>query len=207
MHHQVTAAEPPALTERFLAAVALAEEVHGRQRRSGTENPYLAHLLVVTGLVLEDGGDEDQAIAAMLHDTVEDGGGRPLLERIRRDFGDRVAGIVEHMSDSIEIDDSESWIDRKRRYLEGLRDCEDEAVLRVGLADKVNNARAIVRDYRTEGGALWERSVEKTPQQQLWYYSRLLELFEARRPGSMTEDLRGAVDELAELVNRHNARG
>ena len=86
---------PPALTDRFLVAVALAQEVHGRQWRQGTEIPYLAHLLVVTGLVLEDGGDEDQAIAAMLHDAVEDGGGRVLLERIARRFGPRVARIVE----------------------------------------------------------------------------------------------------------------
>jgi (p)ppGpp synthase/HD superfamily hydrolase len=77
----------PALTERFLAAVAVAEEVHGRLRRTGTEIPYMAHLLVVTGLVLEDGGDEDEAIAAPLHDSVEDGGGRPLLKRIERSFG------------------------------------------------------------------------------------------------------------------------
>jgi len=94
-------AAPPALTERFLAAVALAQEVHGHQRRTGTEIPYMAHLLVVTGLVLEDGGDEDQAIAAMLHDSVEDDGGRPMLERIARMFGRRVAAIVEGCSDSV----------------------------------------------------------------------------------------------------------
>ena len=88
-------AAPPALTERFLASIALAQEVHGDQRRTGTEIPYMAHLLVVTGLVLEDGGDEDQAIAAMLHDSVEDGGGRPILESIDQTFGPRVAAIVE----------------------------------------------------------------------------------------------------------------
>src|SRR5437588_6161782 len=107
----------PPLTERFLAAVALAEEVHGRARRTGTQIPYMAHLLVVTGLVLEDGGDEDQAIAAMLHDSVEDGGGRLLLQRIERSFGLRVAAIVEGCSDSIDEDESdEPWIERKRRY-------------------------------------------------------------------------------------------
>jgi len=190
----------PALTDRFLAAVRLAEEVHGRERRAGTEIPYLAHLLVVTGLALEDGGDEDQAIAAMLHDSVEEGGGRPLLERIRRDFGERVAEIVEHLSDAIEIDPSESWITRKRRYLEDLQNSRDEAVLRVALADKVNNTRAIVREYRDEGDAMWGRFDDKTADQQLWYYGRLAEVFEAKRPGPLTEDLRRAVDELTALV-------
>ena len=78
---------PPALSERFRDAAALAHEVHGSQRRAGTQIPYLAHLLVVTGLVIEDGGDEDQALAAMLHDAVEDGGGRSMLERIAQTFG------------------------------------------------------------------------------------------------------------------------
>jgi (p)ppGpp synthase/HD superfamily hydrolase len=156
------AAMPPALTERFLAAVALAQEVHGHVRRSGTEIPYLAHLLVVTGLVIEDGGDEDQAIAAMLHDAVEDGGGRAMLERIARSFGMRVVAIVEGCSDTVEVDVSEAWIERKRRYLAHLREIEDDAILRVALADKVHNARSIVRDYRDEGHALWERFTQKT---------------------------------------------
>lgn len=197
----------PALTERFRAAVALAEEVHGGTRRSGTEIPYLAHLLVVTGLVLEDGGNEDEAIAAILHDSVEDGGGRPLLERIRREFGARVAEIVEQLSDSIETDTNESWIDRKRRYLADLQECQDEAVLRVSLADKVNNARAIVREYRAEGDALWPRFADKTAEQQIWYYGRLVEVFEARRPGPLTEDLRRAFAELTALVAERESEG
>jgi (p)ppGpp synthase/HD superfamily hydrolase len=194
------AGQAPALTERFLAAVALAEEAHGRERRSGTRVPYLAHLLVVTGLVLEDGGDEDQAIAAMLHDSVEGGGGRPLLERIRRDFGGRVAEVVEQLSDSIEPDPNESWIDRKRRYLDRLRECEDDAVLRVSLADKVNNVRAIVRGCHADGDALRERIADKTERQQLWYYGQLADLFEVKRPGPLTDDLRRTVDELNELL-------
>ena len=196
----------PALTERFLAAVALAEEVHGRVRRAGTQIPYLAHLLVVTGFVLEDGGDEDEAIAAMLHDSVEDGGGRPLLARIRRSFGPRVAEIVQELSDTLEVDPPDPWITRKERYLESLSRCEDVSVLRVGLADKVHNARSIVRDYRQDGHALWERFTEKTARQQLWYYGGLLSLFERKRPGGMTDDLRRAVEELAWLVAEDEAR-
>jgi hypothetical protein len=197
---------PPALTGRFLAAVALAQEVHGHVRRSGTEIPYVAHLLVVTGLVIEDGGDEDQAIAAMLHDTVEDGRGRAMLERISRSFGPRVAAIVEACSDTVDVVEVESWIERKRRYLLHLPEVDDDAILRVALADKVHNARSIVRDYREEGHALWDRFTQKTAREQLWYYGGLLAFFAARRPGPLTEDLLRAVGELSWLVARDDAQ-
>ena len=190
---------PPPLTERFLTAVAFATEIHPG-RRLGTEIPYMAHLLVVTGLVLEDGGSETDAIAAMLHDTVEDGGGRALLERIREEFGQRVATIVAACSDTLEADDPRSWRERKASYLAHLPSVTDDAVLRVVLADKVHNARSIVRDYRAEGHALWERFTNKTADDQLWYYTELLRLFDERRPGPLVEDLRRAVAELAALV-------
>jgi hypothetical protein len=198
--------EPSALTSRFLAAVRLAMEIHGHDRRTGTEIPYLAHLLVVTGLVIEDGGDEDQAIAAMLHDAVEDGGGRPLLARIEREFGVHVAAIVQACSDTVDLDPAEPWIERKRRYLAHLPQVGDDAVLRVALADKVHNARSIVRDYREEGHALWDRFTQKTAREQLWYYGGLLAYFRARRPGPLTEDLRRAVAELAWLVAQDDAQ-
>jgi (p)ppGpp synthase/HD superfamily hydrolase len=195
----------PLLTDRFREAVALAGEVHGRQLRSGTQVPYLAHLLVVTGLVLEDGGDEDEAVAAMLHDAVEEGGGQEMLDRIDQRFGPRVAAIVEACSDTVEEDDDEPWIERKRRYLEHLPEIEDDGALRVSLADKLNNARSVVRDYREEGDALWERFSEKTAREQLWYYERLLAFFKEGRPGPLTEDLARSVDELAALVARNSA--
>jgi hypothetical protein len=195
-----------ALTERFLAAVAVAEDIHGRQRRTGTEIPYMAHLLVVCGLTIEDGGDEDQAITALLHDSVEDGGGRPVLERIERSFGSRVASMVEELSDSIDGDADEPWIERKRSYLEHLPEVTDEGVLRVALADKVHNARSLVRDYRNEGHALWERFTQKTARDQLWYYGGLAGFFQVRRPGGLTEDLVRAVRELAWLVAQDDAR-
>jgi (p)ppGpp synthase/HD superfamily hydrolase len=199
-HLRAVRASPPPLTDRFLAAVALACETHGDQRRLGTEIPYLAHLLVVTGLVFEDGGDEAEAIAAMLHDAVEDGGGHPMLERIRRDFGDRVADIVEACSDNLDDAAGQPWLARKQRYLEHLSTVTDEAVLRVALADKVHNARSIARDYRAEGHRLWERFHPRTPEAQLWYYERLLELFEQHTEGPLVEDFRHAVDELTELT-------
>jgi (p)ppGpp synthase/HD superfamily hydrolase len=194
-------ADPPPLSERFLAAVALATELQGRDRRAGTQIPYLAHLLVVTGLVLEDGGDEDQAIAAMLHDAVEDGGGSRLLKRIERSFGPKVAGIVERLSDRIDEEDDESWVQRKQRYLAHLEDCEDDATLRVALADKVHNARSIVRGYREEGHQLWERFTQKTAQEQVWYYGRLVDLFTSKRPGPLTTDLRMTLAELSQLIS------
>ena len=192
----------PVLTGRFLDAVAIAQEVHGHALRAGTEVPYMAHLLVVTGLVIEDGGDEDEAIAALLHDSVEDGGGRPMLERIEGTFGPRVAAIVEGCSDTLEPDSDEPWIERKRRYLEHLPQVTDGGVFRVSLADKVHNARSLVRDYRREGNALWERFEDKTAADQLRYYQGMLDFFARRRPGPLTEDLRRAVDELSMLVER-----
>jgi (p)ppGpp synthase/HD superfamily hydrolase len=167
----------------------------------------MAHLLVVTGLVLEDGGDEDEAVAAMLHDSVEDGGGQPMLDRVSERFGSRVGAIVEACSDSIEGEDeaADRWIERKRRYLEHLPEIEDDGALRVSLADKLNNARSLVRDYRQEGDALWQRFADKTARDQLWYYERLLAFFRERRPGPLTEDLADAVDELATLVARNIA--
>jgi (p)ppGpp synthase/HD superfamily hydrolase len=191
---------PPHLADRFIAAVAFANEVHGSRRRLGTEIPYMAHLLVVTGLVLEDGGDEAQAIAALLHDAVEDGGGHPMLERIRAEFGDEVAAIVEAASDSADPDDRRSWRERKEDYLAHLPEIADDGVLRVVLADKVHNARSIVRDYRAEGDALWSRFTNKTIDDQLWYYHALTEFFAERHPGPLVEDLKRALAELEELA-------
>jgi (p)ppGpp synthase/HD superfamily hydrolase len=191
--------EAPPLTSRFLAAVALASELHPG-RRLGTRIPYMAHLLVVTGLVLEDGGSEDEAIAALLHDSVEDGGGRPLLQRIRSQFGDRVAAIVAACSDTLDPVDPRAWRERKATYMAHLPSVTDDGVLRVVLADKVHNARSIVRIYRDEGHALWDRFTNKTADDQLWYYGELLAFFGERHGGPLVEDLQGAVAELRELV-------
>ena len=196
---------PAELGERFRGAVALAIELHGRRRRDGTGIPQLAHLLVVCGLVVEDGGDEDQAIAALLHDAAEEGGGREVLARIGERFGARVAAIVEACTDAPDGDAGEPWIVRKRRYLAHLPYVTDDAVLRVALADKVNNARSIVRDYRAEGPALWRRVEQRTARDQLWYYGGLLDFFERRRPGPLTADLERVVDELAWLIARDPA--
>jgi (p)ppGpp synthase/HD superfamily hydrolase len=195
----------PQLTDRFFAAAALANELHGGRRRLGTQIPYAAHLMIVSGLVLEAGGDETQAIAALLHDSVEDGGGRTMLERIRTEFGSEVASIVEACSDSLDPEDARSWRERKAAYLAHLPEITDEAVLRVALADKVHNARSIVRDYRVEGDALWERFPNKTIADQLWYYHALVEFFSTRYPGPLVEDLRRSVSELGGLAAGNDA--
>lgn len=166
----------------------------------GTQIPYIAHLLVATGLVIEDGGTEDEAVAAMLHDAVEDGGGRPMLDRIAAEFGPRVAEIVEGCSDRVEADPAVTWIERKRRYLAHLPEVTDDAVLRVALADKVHNARSLVRDYRAEGHVVWDRITTKTPRDQLEFYGGLLRFFQERRPGPLTDDLGDAFTQLVNLV-------
>src|SRR4051794_24460919 len=133
--------QSPASQTRLPASLELAAQAHGPGARKGTGVPYLAHLLAVTGLVLEDGGTEEEAIAALLHDSVEEGGGRPLLERIREQFGERVAEIVEGCSDEIDGPAPGSWRERKERYLGHLLEVDDDGVLRVSLADKLHNAR------------------------------------------------------------------
>jgi len=192
---------PPLLGTRFVEAFDLANEIHGEQRRPGTSIPFLAHLLVVTGLVLEDGGDEEEVVAALLHDTVEDGAGQPMLDLIDERFGPRVARIVEGCSDALSASGAaEPWIVRKRRYLAHLPLVEDDGILRVSLADKLHNARSLVRDYRREGHVLWERVASRNAPQQLWYYRSLVGFFEENRPGPMTEDLRQTVEEFSGLV-------
>lgn len=123
-----------------------------------------------------------------------------MLDRIRAEFGTEVAAIVEACSDSVDPEDARSWRERKASYVAHLPDVADEGALRVSLADKVHNARSIVRDYRAEGHALWERFANKTVDDQLWYYRALVAFFSARQDGPLVEDLRRALAELEELV-------
>jgi (p)ppGpp synthase/HD superfamily hydrolase len=190
------------LSPAFSDAVELARELHAGQVRKGTEIPYLSHLLAVASIVLEAGGGEQEAIAALLHDAAEDAGGRVTLERIRARFGDGVAGIVEVCSDSLS-EVKEPWPERKRRYLAHLDDpgLPDGALL-VSLADKLHNARAIVFDLREQGDAVWGRFRTGSGPDQLWYYRALGEVFARRRPGPLTDELARTVDEMARLAGR-----
>jgi len=173
-----TYTDAPILTERFDRALALASEHHRRQLRKGTTVPYMSHLLGVTSLVLEMGGDETEAIGALLHDAVEDGGGRPMLERIRSEFGDDVARIVEANSDS-ETEPKPPWGQRKTQYLEAIAHKRPDE-LRVSLADKLHNARAILLDFRTLGEPFWDRFRHGSGPAIRWYYRELLAAFTAR---------------------------
>jgi GTP pyrophosphokinase len=189
----VTAALP--LSPRFVDALAYATEVHAGQSRKGTTVPYVAHVLGVCALVLEDGGDEDEAIAALLHDAVEDGGGLPVLDEIRRRFGERVADIVWACSDTDETP-KPPWKERKARYVAHVRAAGPDA-RRVSCADKLHNARSILRDYRLEGERLWDR-FNAPPEEQLWYYRALVEAFQ--QPGRTP-----LVDELARVIGQLEA--
>jgi (p)ppGpp synthase/HD superfamily hydrolase len=189
----------PKLTGQFSKALVYAELKHHNQVRKGGDIPYIGHLLTVAGLVINDGGSEAQAIAALLHDTVEDQGGPPTLEEIRANFGDDVARIVEQCSDTDEIP-KPPWLERKRKYIDHLGEVGEDTLL-VSVADKLDNARSMLRDYHTHGPALWGRFNRKNPQDHLWYYSELLKVYRARGVTSwMVDELGRVVDELKRLV-------
>jgi hypothetical protein len=191
------------LTTRFDEAVAYALAAHDTQRRKGTEIPYAAHLLGVAALVLEGGGSEDEAIAGLLHDVVEDqdpDGTR--LDDIRQRFGDAVADVVLECSAEDKTDDP-GWRVRKKRYLAAIDDASDSALL-VSLADKVYNARSIVEDIRLHGLSMLERFGADEPKDQsiLWYYRSLYGAYDAHGGGSrrLLSEFRRTVDELAQLI-------
>ncbi len=186
------------LTARFNEALALALELHSGQKRKGTGVPYASHLLAVASLVLETGGDEESAIAALLHDAVEDCGGRPVLDAIRARFGARVAHIVDGCTDAY-VSPKPPWKERKLQYLEHLGTEADEAVLLVANADKLHNARSVLRDYRAIGEKLWGRFTASRDET-LWYYREVSELLARRRPSVLSDELRRVVADLEDLV-------
>ncbi|MBZ5704085.1 MAG: HD domain-containing protein [Acidobacteriia bacterium] len=183
----------PKLGRRFEQALRLACHKHAGQTRKGTPIPYVAHLLGVAGLVLEAGGDEDLAIAALLHDVVEDCGGVPMLNEVRRHFGKRVAHVVEGCTDS-DTYPKPPWRGRKEKYLRHLRTADADIRL-VSAADKVHNARAILTDYREIGEPIWERFQGKR-EGTLWYYRELAKEFRRRKATRLTRELERVVGEL-----------
>ena len=184
---------------RFEQALITAKRLHDGQRRKGSEIPYVAHLLAVASLVLEHGGNEDQAIAALLHDAVEDQGGLATLDRIRAEFGEEVADMVEQCSDAYE-DPKPPWRQRKQAYLAALAAKSPEALL-VSAADKLHNARAIVADYRDLGEDLWAR-FRGGKEGTLWYYRALADGLSAHGPARLAAELARVVDELEALAGQ-----
>ncbi|HEY3121994.1 MAG TPA: HD domain-containing protein [Vicinamibacteria bacterium] len=185
------------LGARFEEALQYATRLHASQKRKGTEVPYVSHLLSVAALVLEEGGGEDDAIAALLHDAVEDQGGRPTLEEIRRRFGDRVAHIVEGCTDA-ETVPKPPWRERKERYVAHLRHAAPD-VLRVSMADKLHNARAILADLRRHGDVLWGRFTADRAGV-LWYYRSLVTAYQQAGGGFLAEELDRVVTEIERLA-------
>ncbi|MFZ3265781.1 MAG: HD domain-containing protein [Terriglobales bacterium] len=175
-------------------AFRYAAKWHAGQARKGTAVPYLSHLMAVASLVLE-AGDEEMAIAALLHDVVEDCGGMQRLREIRRQFGARVAKIVEGCTDSFGEPKPE-WMERKKSYLREVQHADGETRL-VSASDKLHNVRTILADYRQDGEKIWKRFNGKK-EGTLWYYRALSDEY-GRKPNRITRELEIAVTELERL--------
>jgi hypothetical protein len=176
------------LTGRYVEAFGYAAELHTGDVRKGGNVPYLAHLMTVSALVLDHGGDETQAVAGLLHDAAEDHGGRERLADIDRRFGQSVADIVERCSDSLVADRNQKppWWPRKVAYIERFSNLpHDSPALIVAAADKLHNARSLLADYRGVGEELWLRFNRTSGRAgQRWYYGRLAEVLGERLAGT-----------------------
>lgn len=168
--------------ERLSRAFDLALELHGDKPRKGSNISYMGHLLGVTAIVIDDGGSESEVLAALLHDGPEDAGGEETLNRIRDEFGQEVAEIVRHLSDTFQ-DPKPPWKARKEKYLAELRDLPvndlGRKVLRVSLADKLHNVRSIRLDMYSVGEEIWTR-FRGGRDGSLWYYRSLAEIYEEK---------------------------
>lgn len=193
--------KPPRLGARLQRAFRYAAEKHAGQTRKQTAVPYLAHLMAVAALVLEAGGDEELAIAALLHDVVEDCGGMPRLREVRKLFGARVAEIVEGCTDSFGEPKPE-WMERKKDYLREVKHADAETRL-VSASDKLHNVRTILADYRQHGEAIWARFSGRKDGT-LWYYRALNDEYRRRNPNRSTRELEIAVAELELAVARNS---
>jgi GTP pyrophosphokinase len=193
---------PVKLGARFLRGFEFAAEKHRNQTRKASTIPYIAHLMGVASLVLEAGGDEDLAIAALLHDVVEDCGGAPMLKEVRRRFGRRVAKVVDGCTDT-DIFPKPPWRERKEWYIGRLKSADTDTRL-VSAADKLNNVRSILSDYREVGEFVWQR-FSGGREGTLWYYRTLRDEFLRTKPNRITRSLALAVNELEALAHVHDS--
>ncbi|MEE8113700.1 MAG: HD domain-containing protein [Nitrososphaerales archaeon] len=189
-------------SKRFQQAFIYAYDLHADQKRKGKDVPYISHLMGVAALVLEHGGTENQAIAALLHDAVEDQGGKPTLKEIRKRFGDEVADIVEGCTDA-ETEPKPEWRGRKEKYIAHLREAGPSVRL-VAAADKLYNARTILEDYRNVGDHVWERFLGGKDGT-LWYYRSLANTLREIGPSTLADELGRVVSELEQLVREADA--
>lgn len=188
----------PRLGPKFQEALGFAAELHRTQTRKASQVPYVGHLLSVAGLVIEADGAETEAIAALLHDAAEDQGGDVALTEIEERFGPEVAAIVEECSDTV-VTPKPPWRERKQSYIEHLKTASDSTI-RVSMADKLDNARAILRDLRRFGPKVWQRFNTDDPHEHLWYYRSLLEVYRRRSDSWLVDELSRVVETLAEEI-------
>jgi (p)ppGpp synthase/HD superfamily hydrolase len=192
------------LSTHFERALVYAVRIHGKQVRKRTHRPYIGHLLSVASIVIEFDGDEDMAIAALLHDAVEDQGGLPRLRDIRRRFGKKVAHIVDGCTDSYTTPKL-PWVDRKRAYLERIPR-EAKEVRLVSAADKLSNARETLQDVRAHGVEVFESFAGKKDGT-LWYYQALVVKFREIESNALVQELARVVAELKRLSTRLSLEG
>ncbi|MEH1788517.1 HD domain-containing protein [Nostoc sp.] len=185
----------PKLTTRFEEALVYATKLHAQQVRRISGVPYVSHLLSVTALVIEDGGSEDEAIAALLHDAIEDQGGKRTGEIIRQKFGDKVADIVESCTESDAVPPP-PWKERKQKYLENISQSSPE-VLRVALADKVHNARSNLTEWDLYGD---KAGNQEQRQRTLWFYHSVIAVAQTLTDSRLVEELRRIVKQLEAFV-------
>ena len=178
------------LTNKLDRAFGYAHEVHDGQFKKGTSVPYLGHLMGVSSIVLGDGGSEDEAVAALLHDAAEDHGGRARLDDIRSRFGDNVARIVEDCTDSWDTP-KPSWLARKQAYIQRARMLPSPS-LRVSIADKVHNTYGLLRDLRNIGEKVWER-YDVSADDVLAYYESLVRAYREAGGGRLVDELERIV--------------
>lgn len=186
------------LSHRFTEALVYATELHATQMRKGSKIPYISHLLGVASIALEYGADEDEAIAALLHDAIEDQGGPPIRAEIRLRFGDRVTEIVDGCTDA-DTTPKPPWEQRKKAYIEHISNASPSVRL-VSAADKLHNVRSILKDYRMLGDFLWER-FKGGKEGTLWYYSALVAAFYQAESTPIVAELNRLVRELEDLVS------
>jgi (p)ppGpp synthase/HD superfamily hydrolase len=181
------------LTGRFEDALVYASRLHASQRRKASDVPYVSHLLGVAGLVLESGGNEDEAIAALLHDAVEDQGGVATREEIRQRFGDTVVAIVDGCTDA-DSEPKPPWRERKEAAIATARSA-DASVRLVMAADKIHNARSVLRDLRQIGDEVWQR-FRGGRDGSLWYYREMAEALAANDQTDIACELVRVVGDL-----------
>lgn len=187
------------LSERFTAALIYATQLHATQVRKGSGVPYIAHLLGVASIALEYGANEDEAIAALLHDAIEDQGGAATREEIRRRFGDNVTAIVNGCTDADTVP-KPPWRQRKEAYIAHIPTASP-SVLLVSAADKLYNAQSILKDYRTLGESLWER-FQGGKAGTLWYYRALVDAFNNIETAAIVEELERVVTQIEVLAKK-----